>query len=265
MTICRIVYLSIYNHTEDYAKMKCIQEDYLTFLKSQGIYICFFFIMFDKLDTDFIFDEKTYTLTINGEESHLPGILNKTIKSIDIITNKLKIEYDFLFRTNISTFIHFKRAFNILSQLKTPDYTHYYIGPFLQIRWVSPRDGVAAKHHGQLFALGTCIILSKATIQHILNNRHLLSYNVIDDVAIGIYLTTHVSNIEIINTNELYCWNTELILDPSYICYKNNHYKNNRQLDVNRLESIARLFMVEHRSIWYNSTEPITHIPQYLT
>jgi hypothetical protein len=268
--MCRIVYLSIYNHSEDYAKMKCSQESYLTFLKSQGIHINFFFIMFDKLDTDFIFDEKTYTLRINGEESHLPGILNKTIKAFDIITHKLNIHYDFLFRTNISTFIHFKQAFHILSKVKNPSEIPYYIGPFIQVNWIIPmdggiKDGVTEKHHGQIFALGTCIILSKPTIQHILNNPHLLSHDVVDDVAIGIYLTTHVANIQIIIINDFYCWDNNFILNPSHICYKNNEHKDNRHLDVNRLDSIVHIFILKHRDIWEghcqdHSIATITHI-----
>ena len=244
--MCKIVYLSIYNHTEEYAKMKQLQEGYLTFLKSQGVYIDFFFVMFDKLDTDFLFDEKTSTLYIQGEESYIPGILNKTIKAMDIITHQLKIEYDFLFRTNISTFIHYKQALHILSQFKNPTHTHYYIGPFLQIDWINPKDGVSQTHEGKIFALGTCIILSKATVQHLLHGKHLLSYDVIDDVSIGLYLTTEVSNIKIIPINEQYCWNDSLLINLSHICYKNNHYKDNRQLDTGRLEKIVNLFISEH-------------------
>ena len=56
------------------------------------------------------YDKNKDILYIYGKETYIPGILDKTIQAFDIIHNKMKIPYDFIFRTNISTFVHFKNT-----------------------------------------------------------------------------------------------------------------------------------------------------------
>jgi len=78
-----------------------------------------FFLYSDtNIDCDLLVSENS--LTYNCEESYIPGILYKTIAGIDFCYNHLSYEY--ILRTNLSSFIHIPRVLSYLEKQEKNDY-----------------------------------------------------------------------------------------------------------------------------------------------
>ncbi len=92
----------------------------------------------------------------------------KTIKAFEWVN--LNIEYDFIFRTNTSSYINHKNLIKYLNKLssKKIDYCGH-IGIYDGVEYVS----------------GSGIILSKHAVNSILNSKNQLDESVVEDVAIG--------------------------------------------------------------------------------
>lgn len=71
-------------------------------------------------------DPATHTITIQGEESLIPGIFNKTIHAM---METIQIDYEYLLRTNLSSFFDFPKLLAYLAQVSPTSYT----GTFLEI------------------------------------------------------------------------------------------------------------------------------------
>jgi hypothetical protein len=167
------------------------------------------------------FDRDTMTIYVKGEETYIPGILNKTVEAIRAIG----LEYDFVWRTNLSSVLDFDgllrycRCLNPLplggpvASLKD--------GPSEECLMSHPtvaslKDGQLMSHPqngGQLrcvfyagytgladvttnkdidsnirFASGSGFLLSREAVQYLIDNEGLLRRDLIDDVAIGALL-----------------------------------------------------------------------------
>ena len=69
-----------------------------------------YFIKYNnKIQTDVVLENDT--IFIKGVETYIPGCLDKTIKSIEYII-KTNIEFDFIFRTNLSSVVNLNKFFN---------------------------------------------------------------------------------------------------------------------------------------------------------
>ena len=92
----------------------------------------------------------------------------KTIKAFEWVN--LNIEYDFIFRTNTSSYVNHKNLIKYLNKLSSEgiDYCGH-IGMYDGIEYVS----------------GSGIILSKYAVKSILNSKNQLDESVVEDVAIG--------------------------------------------------------------------------------
>ena len=245
----KIIILAIYNETPDYIQMYRSHVTYLNYLKQHknGAQIPrYYFITCKNLgNKEYLVDDKNYMLYINGSESFLPGILVKTIKAFDIIHNKLKLEYDYIFRTNISTFVHIENTLSYLSHFPNPTNEMYYIGPLLRLQWLDPGSGIIDKQYwGTAYCSGTCIILSSKLIESIVNNREKIHYNIIDDVSLGHYVSK-VENVKKINigTDRFSFKPHNLILNKNHLCYMNNYNKHRRNFDVVNVRKIANYFI----------------------
>lgn len=127
---------------------------------------------------------------VKGEENYI-NILYKTIKSLEFLFEKKN--YDFFIRTNISTIVNIPKLLLYLDQINPID--HLYTGGsfFGCLQWTDERGGIVDKTYwGTRFIGGTSITLSTSTIKHILNNKNKLNYEIVDDVAIGIYIKTYL-------------------------------------------------------------------------
>ena len=126
---------------------------------------------------------------INGKETFIPGILEKTLLAFKHLNN---FDYDYLIRSNISTIIEFNR---LISYLEKNPIDYYGSGKLVNLQcsgWNGIRD---PKWYGTIFASGTSIIFTKNAIDEIINNTHLIKKEIIDDVSFGVYIREHKKNI----------------------------------------------------------------------
>ena len=249
----KIIFLAIYNDTSDYLQMYKLHKYYLNYMK---VNITYYFIIFKKLENqDFLVDDKNYILYINGTESFLPGILDKTIKAFDIIHNKLNLEYDFIFRTNVSSFVQFQNVFYYLKNFPEPKKEMYYIGPTRDLQWIDNPSGIMDETYwGTIYCTGSCIMFSHSLIKNIVDNREKLHYNIIDDVSIGHYISS-IKNVKIINIEPRYFSLNphNLNLNKNHLCYMNNFNKQNRIIDINNLKKIMikSIQSIQHSKLLY--------------
>ena len=109
-TKLKYVNLVLYSEDREYDKMKEITEVYYDkFENVKTIYYKFD----DKINDEYKMEGNL--LKIKGKETYVPGILEKTIKSMEYVAND---QYDYLVRSNISTIVNFKLLDEEL--IKTP-------------------------------------------------------------------------------------------------------------------------------------------------
>ena len=245
----KIIILAIYNESPDYIQMYKSHVKYLNHLKHKTpntIIPRYYFITCKNLgNKEYLVDDKNYMLYIHGRETFLPGILEKTIKAFDIIHTKLKLEYDYIFRTNISTVVQLENTQSYLSHFPNPTNNMYYIGPLVQLQWLDHHSGIVDKRYwGTPFCSGTCIILSHALIENIIRNREKLHYNIIDDISIGHYVSQD-KNVKRINigTSRFSFKPHNLVLDKNHLCYMNNFNKRRRNIDDEHVRKIVEYLM----------------------
>lgn len=136
------------------------------------------------------------TFWLSGKES-LQGITTKTIDSIQYFLNQK--DYDFIVRTNMSSFWNFSA---LLNHLKTLPTENLY-------------SGVVGRHGNTLFASGSGFIMSKDVARLLVDNRHIAEhFKVIDDVDIG--HTLGVFGIQIIPGRRTDFYSKEMYLNHMY-------------------------------------------------
>jgi hypothetical protein len=199
-----ILILCIFDETERNKKLLEIHRDNLSkhrFIKNNNI--DYFFITFDEnLTDDFkLIDD---ILFVKGKEDYM-NILEKTIKSLYFFINIQNKYYDFIIRTNISSAFNFKLLHNYLTSIPK---TNIYIGGiFFCLDWNDEKFNITKETiqtyglHKLNFFQGTCIILSNDIVTYMLNNSNKLQYDIIDDVAIGLFIKTYLPNAYLTFTN----------------------------------------------------------------
>lgn len=118
-------------------------------------------------------------LCFNNEESYIPGILKKTINAFIEIQKKYK--YNYVLRTNISSFFIIDNLLKIKKKLNTINLYSGFLGDYGDFQFVS----------------GAGIWLSSDIIDIIINNKNNLNYNLPDDIAIALLLKSfHKKNLK---------------------------------------------------------------------
>ena len=214
MTI--ILNLIVYNPQFEYNEMKNIIIKYLEIRK-----IKYFFYYYDNNITEEYIIENNI-LKIKGQETFLPGILEKTIKAFEIVTKDLNIHYDYLLRTNISTIVDIEKLENYLN-LNNVEYAG---GHTWELNWLDPKSGIIDnRYFGLNFISGTAIIISYDNIKLLINNKNELNRELIDDVSIGLFFQKN--NIKLTNIGN---FTFEFSNDESIIFYRNR--RNSRMSDI---------------------------------
>ena len=155
----KIIFLIISSDNENvYSQMKNLSPKYYNLYSNK---IKYFFIenISDSQKQDVIEDGNF--LYINGTESFIPGIYKKSIKAIEYINNKYS--YDYVIRTNLSTFWHMENLFKLLDTL--------------------PKNNFAGGYSFQGFISGTGIIMSRDVGILVFSNPN--SSYIGDDLAIS--------------------------------------------------------------------------------
>lgn len=243
-----LVVLAIFNTNHHYEAMKKANDEYVLFLeKNSQIATCItvFYIMYKNLNgMPYLIDGNI--LYIHGEETYMPGLLQKTLEAMDIVTNKLNIAYDFILRTNVSTVINYYELLKHLEDLEYDKNGFSYIGPFGTLSWYDPHCGIVDnKYHGTRYCGGGLVLLNKKLVLNMIKNKEKFVTTIIDDVSIGQYINS------LKNVNEI-CIKEKIVLNASQsnnkhaISYSNNTNKNNRYIDVmyfrEQIKSIQSLY-----------------------
>uniref|UniRef100_A0A6C0LCJ2 Uncharacterized protein n=1 Tax=viral metagenome TaxID=1070528 RepID=A0A6C0LCJ2_9ZZZZ len=184
-----------------------------------------------ELDDDIIF--------VNQKETYF-NILNKTLKAMEYIDNILKLEYDFMIRTNVSTVINVPQLLKEMANL--PKQNISIGGNKMQINWICPAYGINDnRYNGRWFVQGTSIIFSKDVCQDILKNQHKIEKKIVDDISLFMYLANfNPIAYESVNKYAVSFYECSESLDQLYLIPKNYAFYRNKS-ETMRDEDIIRM------------------------
>lgn len=155
----KLIILILSSSGEVYSKFKTLQTLYLSTFTN----IKFYFIEFNPDQQEDVIDSNN-TLSFKGSESITPGMIIKTSLAINYLK---KYEYDFIFRTNLSTLINMNNLLNFISRLKL-------------------NQNICAGFPVFGFITGTGIIMSKDVAELVANNYMHFNYlNICEDVLMS--------------------------------------------------------------------------------
>ena len=185
---------------------------------------------------------------INGKETFIPGILEKTLLAFKYLNN---IDYDYLVRSNISTIIEFNK---LISYLEKYPIDYYGAGKLVNLQWTG--GGIFdSTWYGTLFASGTSIIFTKKAVDEIVNNMNLVRMDIIDDVSLGVYVREH-KNVTPIEINQKHFYEVpHFNKDSNSISQFIEFIKNNNDIIFYRNKCFG--IYVKNRDIDYKQMEII--------
>lgn len=190
----KILNLIIYsNDIEDYINMyHCLDNFYKIYENHSDVYVKSFFLKNIDMDEECKLEDNI--LYVKGEESLLPGIINKTLSAFEYFQKELD-NYDYIVRTNISTIIDFK----LLAQELEKNPINFYGGGNKQnLQWIG--GGIKdSTWFGTNYIEGTGIILTPEAVKFIINNINYVKRELVDDLAIAIFMREHASDKEVQN------------------------------------------------------------------
>ena len=186
-------------------------------------------------------------LFINGKETSIPGILDKTLLAFKYLND---IHYDYLIRSNISTIIDFDK---LIKYLIINPINYYGSGKLVNLQWNG--GGINdSTWYGTIFASGTSIIFTKEAINDIINNNNIIKRNIIDDVSLGIFIREY-KNIEPSQVNSKhFCEVPFFNKDEQSI---NNFINDIKNRDIIFYRNKCFGIMVKNRDIDYKQMEII--------
>jgi len=263
----RIMVLAIFNHDEIYDEFYNINMQYLDALKSRrpDIYgrMRFYYVLSDPECGSARIDETTRMITVNGTESWCPGILEKTIKALTFV-NELRenpltpngrdvnYNFDYIVRTNASTFINFELLCNELLELHAwnsapyRNYKYIAIGHISVLQCGNDRYGLTENamqvYMGEKFFQGVCIIMNTAIVSEVVHHaKTRININIVDDVEIGRFIWSLPSTPDELYTKDIsdrmHSYYVDTPSNPYVFC--NNRYKSNRYSDLNCFRDVA--------------------------
>jgi len=165
-----------------------------------------------------------YDLFFNCPESIRPGILMKSMMAFGHILERY--DFDYVVRTNISTFWHFNNLLNVLDKLPN-------------------KNCIAGKINKKNFISGTSIILSKDLIEYIVKNTNKIRINISDDVELSHFYKSELK-LPLIRVPRCdkyvnkFPLNTQSI-PKNYICYRVKT-NNNRYMDSIKMLKLFKVF-----------------------
>ena len=197
----KLIILILANDTDYYLQMQNLWKIYMN--KHNNIKS--YFIKYNnKIQTDVVLENDT--IFIKGVETYIPGCLDKTIKSIEYII-KTNIEFDFIFRTNLSSVVNLNKFFNLLN-------------------YDLDCAGVVGYINNDRFISGAGMLISKKTCCNLIDNKSILDYyNIMDDVSIGNFLTINKINITPFTRFESYNYEDNIELITTDLISEHYHFR----------------------------------------
>lgn len=129
----------------------------------------------EHLQNEYEADETTHTFTVKCRDDYHKGIVDKTLKALQVLSTTKA--YDYILRTNLSSFYIFDR---LMELLKTAPRTNYYAG-------------IEGKHNGKPFVSGCGFIMSPDIVKTICEHPDKVWDASIgcDDVCFGQFIHQH--------------------------------------------------------------------------
>ncbi len=196
---CMLFFLAAYCHAEHEVKLLVFviaNDDEPIYVELQKIWRAYMHLDPEHVDAYFIkadpYLEAEYkidgdTIWSRTEESLFPGILNKTLLSLEAMKDRLE-EYDYFLRTNLSSFYVFPRLLHTLSFLPKHRFCFSFGIPHFQPMIIS----------------GAGYILSQDVVKMILENKHrLMNVQEFDDVVLGRFLNNKMIQLTRHNRTDL--------------------------------------------------------------
>lgn len=175
-----IILITSSSNIDEYVEMKRLTDLYMKLYKDV---IKYFFIEFNPEMEENIKKEEN-TLYFKGIESTIPGIFQKTIYAMEYINTNY--DYDFVVKTNLSSFFHMKNLFK-------------YLGSIPKENFAGGFDCFGS------FITGTGIFLSRDSSNKLVDiGKYYLNSDAFDDVLITQLLRT--CNIPIYYIGHEYKW-----------------------------------------------------------
>jgi len=230
-------------NAESYKKMYSIQSAYLKEKKIDHYFYCY-----RRQTEEFIIEDDI--LYIRGEETFLPGILDKTLSAFAYFSKELYSKYDYIVRSNISTCINFDLLKHRLKKTQVD-----YSGPLFYISSpnVNDESGLNAEKHAIYgkygFVSGVCIIMSALSVVLVLGHKDIVkSYGLVDDIAIGVCINSVTTsqkakfkNFKNFKIDGEIQWNKP-IFEPSTIAYRNRS-EDDRENDIENVKITTQFLL----------------------
>uniref|UniRef100_A0A6C0AQ00 Uncharacterized protein n=1 Tax=viral metagenome TaxID=1070528 RepID=A0A6C0AQ00_9ZZZZ len=121
-------------------------------------------------------------LMCRGTESFIPGILEKTLTSMEYCLRN--ISFDFCIRTNLSSFWNFKELLHSSTTFPKEGFVSAHLGQYNETK------ALGTPYYGVTFPSGSGYICSRDIIELYTANRSSFIMDLPDDVAIGQFLLT---------------------------------------------------------------------------
>lgn len=158
------------------------------------------------------------------KESYIPGILEKTIFGFNYVDKNF--DYDYIFRTNLSSFIVHNNFQKFL--LKLPVENCYSGCKMILDKNDEYYKFIDNKEKEIQFVSGAGVMFSNDIIKFIIENSNKLNYQVIDDVALGILLEDRV---KVNCDNKLKCIRYSIVRESRFLKEDRIKYHYNRILN----------------------------------
>jgi hypothetical protein len=244
MKILHLVLFSNDNGGPYDSMQKLLSNYYKEFPHVKTIFYCFSPHLLSS------YELKDDVLYIHGNETYTPGILDKTILALDYFKHEIQNTHDFVVRSNISTIVNFNV---LIPLLDTNPSLQYSSGKIYILAWMDEKGGVKDETwYGTIFASGTSIILSKWVAQDLINRKDLIRRELIDDLAIGVFIREHRKDINpewlphdaFVYVPDVKGDKTELeaIVEKGNCAFFRNH-NGNREIDLEQMQVIISLIL----------------------
>jgi hypothetical protein len=227
-----IVMLVIASYNYKYSNMIDIWKKYIKKFDNIKIYLLF---CRNDIDEQVYIDEDESAIFYNCEESFIPGIFLKSIHSIDFCHRNFT--YDYLIRTNISSFYNIPKLIDFLNDQPKNNFAGGCCNTSYNIPFISGSGMIIS------YDLIDKILISafnQKSINHI--------FNLPDDVLLSYLINLHINpdtyiHIKMFDIHEkITSEKIKLLTEDDYFHYRNRNDEDNRILDSYNLELLVRYF-----------------------
>ena len=265
----RFIVLALFNHSDLYDAFARENSAYLNAFQKRrpdiAANIRFYYVSFVPDDTagisgdEVVVDENAHRITMRGTESWCPGLLIKTMRAVAHLNDasKYSFKYDYVIRTNASSFINLEGFYNELTAFVSShnntraEYKYVTMGSEYTVTSKNDSYGLNDQtmqvYSGTTFLHGVCIVMNAALVALLCENTHCINYLVVDDVELGRVfealaesrvLCPHGIFKHDLKGRILFMGNAH---DPLVYC--NNRFKHDRSIDLRNFNDVATRFI----------------------